>query len=146
MNALEYPHRTLSDFSVGQSCQSQFTITPEELSAFIVASGDSHPLHTNLNFARQYGYRDVLLHGMCIAARSSKYITYEFVGCNGVLVSMTSDFRRPVFANDLLLWSAETVRIDNNAQTVEIKWKVLLQSREVIQRGTACAWISKDAT
>jgi 3-hydroxybutyryl-CoA dehydratase len=144
MSDLGYPRRVLNEFSIGQIRESLFSISPDEFSNFIQASGDRHPLHTNQDFAKQRGYPDVLLHGMCIAARCSNFITYEFVGSHGLLVSMTADFRRPAFVCDPFLWRAEVISIELQAQTAAVKWQVLTESGVLIQRGTACAWISEE--
>ncbi len=141
MNDLRYPRRMLSDFNIGQIRDAQFSISSKELSAFITASGDSHPLHTDKKFAKHRNYPNVLLHGMCIASRSSHFLTYEFVGSHGLLVNMTADFRRPAFVNDLLFWHAEVTDIAVYARTIQVKWKVSANNESIIQRGTACAWI-----
>lgn len=144
MSTTDYPRRRLDEFQCGLTREAEFEIAPTAFAAFIAASGDRHPLHVDTEFARQRGHADVILHGMCIAARSSHFITREFVGSHGLLVSMSSDFRRPVFVNDRLCWRAEVVRVDAQARTVEVKWQVTLAAGALIQRGTACAWIAAD--
>lgn len=141
---MAYPRHRLPDFSVGQSCEFAFAVSAEDLSAFIRASGDIHPLHTDSEFAVQRGFRGILLHGMCIASRCSHFITREFVGSHGLLVALGLDFRRPAFVDDHLLWCAEVARVDTIAGTVEVKWYIADGSGALVQRGTACAWIGSD--
>lgn len=140
-SGLHYPRRTLAEFAVGEVRERTFEIDEESLLRFVVASGDSHPLHTNADFARTRGYRDVLVHGMCITARCSAFVAEEFVGSHGLLVSMSADFRLPVFCNESLTWCGEALRVDPVAETVEIKWAVSKDKNIVVQRGTACAWL-----
>ena len=142
--SVEYPRHRLPDFSVGQSRELAFAVSAEDLSAFILASGDIHPLHTDSEFAVQRGFRGILLHGMCIAARCSHFITREFVGSHGLLVALGLDFRRPAFVDDDLRWRAEVVRVETTAGTVEVKWHVADGAGVLVQRGTACAWIGSD--
>lgn len=136
-----YKHFRLADFTVGQISEREFVITSQELSAFIKASGDRHPLHIDPVFARERGFPEVLLHGMCIASRCSMFVTQEFVGSHGMLVSMGADFRRPAFSGASLRWIGEIVKVITDAKTVEVKWSVVDVRGIVIQRGTACAWI-----
>lgn len=138
---LDYPRRTLAEFAVGTVRERTFGIDEESLLHFIAASGDSHPLHTNIEFARTRGYRDVLVHGMCISARCSAFVAEEFVGSHGLLVSMSADFRLPVLCNESLIWRGEVLRVDPVAETVEIKWAASKDKNIVVQRGTACAWL-----
>jgi 3-hydroxybutyryl-CoA dehydratase len=140
-SGLDYPRRSLAQFTVGEVRERSFRIDEESLLLFIAASGDSHPLHTNTDFARNRGYRDVLVHGMCISARCSAFVAEEFVGSHGLLVSMSADFRLPVFYNESLIWRGEALRVDPVAETVEIKWAVSKDKNIVVQRGTACAWL-----
>lgn len=141
---MAYPRHRLPDFSVGQSCEFAFAVSAEDLSAFILASGDNHPLHTDSEFAFQRGFRGILLHGMCIASRCSHFITREFVGSHGLLVALGLDFRRPAFVDDDLRWRAEVVRVDTTACTLEVNWHVADGTGALVQRGTACAWIGSN--
>jgi len=141
---MTYPRHRLADFGVGQSREFAFTVSAEDLSAFILASGDNHPLHTDSEFAVKRGFRGILLHGMCIASRCSHFITREFVGSHGLLVALSLDFRRPAFVDDDLRWRAEVVRVDTTARTVEVKWHVADGTGDLVQRGTACTWIGSD--
>jgi 3-hydroxybutyryl-CoA dehydratase len=139
-----YPRHRLTDFSEGQSRRITFSLSEEDLSAFILASGDNHPLHTDSEFALERGFRGKLLHGMCIASRCSHFIAREFVGSHGLLVALGLDFRRPAFVGEELQWCAEVFRVATNAGTVEVKWHVADGAGALVQRGTACAWIGSD--
>lgn len=138
-----YPRRVLAEFAVGEVREKNFQVDHESLLRFIASSGDSHPLHTNAIFAQSRGYRDVLVHGMCITARCSAFVAEEFVGSHGLLVSMSADFRLPVFCDELLTWRAEILRVDAVAEIVEIKWTVSNDRNIIVQRGTACAWLGE---
>jgi acyl dehydratase len=138
---LNYPRHALAEFAVGAIRERTFVVDEESLQQFVAASGDSHPLHTNADFARTRGYHDVLVHGMCISARCSAFFAEEFVGSHGLLVSMNADFRLPVFCNESLTWRGEVCRVDPVAETVEIKWVASKDENIVVQRGTACAWL-----
>jgi acyl-CoA thioesterase FadM len=80
---------------------------------------------------------------MCVTALCSAFVTEEFVGSHGLLVSMSADFRAPVFCDEMLTWRAEVAEIGTLAETVEIKWAVVNDRELTVQRGTACAWLGK---
>ena len=135
-----YPRHTLADFVIGAIRERTFVVDEESLQQFVAASGDSHPLHTNADFAKTLGYKDVLVHGMFISARCSAFFAEEFIGSHGLLVSMNTDFRLPVFLNESLTWRAEVCRVDPVAETVEIKWAVSKVKNTLAQCGNCCAW------
>lgn len=141
--SVEYRQLTLAEFTVGDLRERSFRVDQDKLLRFIAASGDKHPLHTNVDFAQSRGYRDVLVHGMCVAALCSAFVAEEFVGSHGLLVSMNADFRLPVFCNQSLSWRGEVLRIDSGAEIIEIKWSVLNDRGVVVQRGSACAWLGE---
>ena len=143
LSMLDFPRRALTDFTVGEIRERSFRIEEETLQLFIAASGDSHPLHTNPDFARIRGYRDVLVHGMCINTRCSTFVAEEFVGSHGLLLSMNADFRVPVFCNESLTWRGEVCGVNATAEVIEIKWAVFRDSAILVQRGTACAWLGE---
>ncbi len=138
---INYPQRFLTEFSVGDVRIRPFEINKNILELFVSASGDSHPLHTNQEFARTRGYPDVLVHGMCINARCSNFVAQEFVGSHGLLVSMSADFRVPVFCNEPLIWRAKVCRVEVAAEIIEIDWSVLRNNDISVQRGNACVWL-----
>lgn len=141
MLTINYPCKSLEDFVVGQIIERTFEIGFKELQSFIEASGDIHPLHTNNDFAKSKGYPNVLIHGMAVAARCSAFIAEEFVGLHGLLISMSVDFRTPIFCGDQLYWHAEVIKIDVNGKTVEVKWNIFNNKKLILQRGTACTYL-----
>lgn len=144
MNNSVYPRRSLETIRKGQCSEAHFSVTAKELAAFIKACGDRHPLHTNPRFARQRGYKDVIVHGMCVVARCSSFFANKFVGSHGLFVNINADFRLPVFVDDPLVWRAQVVRVKLNSRTIEAKWHVSNASGQIIQKGTGCAWFPKE--
>jgi len=137
----KYPRRGLGEFSEGDVREQAFVVNRTGLQNFVLASGDDHPVHTDVDFAVSRGYKDVLVHGMCITARCSAFIAREVVGSHGLLVAMSADYRLPVFCDDSLVWRAEVANVDTVAETVQIKWAVYNHQNMAVQRGTACAWL-----
>jgi len=136
-----YPSRRLGDFQDGFVSSHGFVITPEELTTFSSVSGDHHPLHRDQAFARARGYPDVLIHGMLVASRCSAYIAHDFVGAQGLLVAMSSDFRAPAYCGEGLRFHGGVARVQAEAGTLEVAWTVTNERGVIVQRGTACVWL-----
>lgn len=137
----QYRLHSIEDFTLGDVYEEPLTVSGNALNAFIEASSDQHPLHTNENFAVAQGYGGVILHGMCIASRCSALIAQHIVGSAGLLVNFTADFRRPARPDEPMRWFAQIDRITPEAKTVEISWRVTDSAGNTVQRGTACAWL-----
>jgi len=138
-----YPRYEVADFTPGVVREHQFVIDKEQVNFFSNVSEDHHPLHTDVSFSQARGYTDIVVHGMLVASRSSAFIAREFVGSHGLLVSISSDFRQPVFCDMPLVWQGEVERVFADAGTVEIQWKVINDSQIVMQCGTACALLPR---
>ncbi len=138
-----YPSYQLADFSLGAIREHSFSITQEDVIQFARVSADSHPLHVDTAFAQQRGYVGVLSHGMLVASRCSAFIARDFVGANGLLVSLSSDFRHPVLCGDELIWQGKVMHIIETASVIEIGWNIKNTRGVIVQLGTACSWLSK---
>lgn len=52
--------------------------TAEDLRRYATASGDLNPLHLNLEFARQAGFENLVVHGMLSMAQLGRLLTDSF--------------------------------------------------------------------
>jgi 3-hydroxybutyryl-CoA dehydratase len=127
------------DFDEGVERERSFTIDIDDVRAFADVSGDHHPLHRETALAKERGFTGVVVHGMLVAARVSAYISADFVGTHGLLVSITCDFRRPVYCGEPLLWRARLAKPVGASGVAEIGWRVTNDSGVIVQRGNACA-------
>ena len=140
---VSYPRYLVTDFTSGTTCEHRFLISKEQLELYSKVSGDHHPLHCDVDFSQMRGYSAIVVHGMLVTSRSTAFIAYEFIGSHGLLVSISSDFRQPIFCDMPLVWQCEVDRINIDAGTVEVNWKVISDSQVVMQIGTACIWFPK---
>lgn len=131
------------DFSVGTERQRSFTIHRSELSTFSSVSEDHHPLHRDPELAKARGFPDVVVHGMLVASKVSAFISEDFVGTHGLLVSMTCDFRAPVYSDEPLLWTGTLANAVARSGVMEISWTVANGKGLIVQRGSACATLPR---
>ena len=136
-----YHQHSIDEFSAGLTRERSFNVDGQAMQHYMRASDDLHPLHVDAAFARERGYRDVVVHGTCVVARCTGFVAEEFVGSHGLLISISSEFRAPVFCNEPLIWHANVQRIDESANTVEVGWTVTNDRNVIVQRGTAVAWL-----
>ena len=138
-----YPRYELNDLPCGLEREHGFLVTREEVERFSYDIGDKNPLHFDARFSRDRGYQYLLLHGMLVSARCSAFIARNFIGSHGILVSMSSDFRHPVYCGDELNWRGQVVSVNADVATIELRWQVTNSRGVVVQLGTACSLLSK---
>ncbi len=88
------------------------------------ASGDRNPLHTDVGVARQAGFPNVILHGLCTMAFACKAVVDEVCGGDPLRIRrLAGRFSRPVFPADRLTvrgWAAGTAE-DGTARKLAIE-------------------------
>src|SRR6516162_9307835 len=63
----QMPQRYLDDFTIGEVFKSSpHTLTEKHFAAFAEMTGDVHPLHYNLDYARAYGWDAPIAHGLLL--------------------------------------------------------------------------------
>ena len=63
---------------INQSSNLKIKISNIFLKKFIQLSGDNNPIHTNKNFAKKYGFKDKIMHGMLLGTFYSKFIGKKY--------------------------------------------------------------------
>ena len=123
-----------ADIKPGLSQSFQVTVTSAMVDVFIELSGDRNPLHTNPEFAADYGFPDRVVHGMLTASFFSTlvgmYLPGEFALFQGADVSFTA----PVFPGDTLTVSGEVVSIHEAYRQIELKANITNQHGQKVAR------------
>jgi len=94
-----------SEFSEGQTFTSpRRTITETDVVNFAGLSGDFNPLHTDAVFAESTPFKQRIAHGMLSVAVSTGLgqLLGIFEGTTLALMSITSNFKAPVFFGDTI--------------------------------------------
>ena len=67
----ELAELTLSDIRVGLSEEISKNVLQEDIDSFAALTGDRHPLHTDKDYAKASGYKDVIAHGLLLSSYTS---------------------------------------------------------------------------
>jgi 3-hydroxybutyryl-CoA dehydratase len=123
------------DFNIGGTYKHNFILTEKIYDGFISISGDRNPLHTEPDFARSYGFREVVMHGNIL----NVFISY-FVGeCLPIkevmIISQEIKYKLPVFINDELMFEASVAECSEAVKLVEFKFRFLKNDNSVVATG-----------
>ena len=100
---------------------------------------DGNPLHTDTQFAREQGFRDRVLYGMCTASLYSTLAGVYLPGKYCLLEQVDSKFVKPVFADDVLTVSGTVTEVDTRFARITIKADIRNQNGEKVSRAKITA-------
>ena len=133
--------RYFEDFEIGEVFYiPSRTIGDAEVMAFRTASGESHPLHFDMHYAKERGHPAILAHAFQVlllttpgASDFSYQIEDTFVG----FVGQSSNFIKPVFRGDSLYPELKIARLEpeEGFGRVTLASTVLNQRAEVVLEG-----------
>jgi acyl dehydratase len=133
--------RYFDDFRVGERFYiPSRTMTDALFAAFQLASGDNHPIHYDRPYCRARGHRDLLAHGLLVAAQGAAGagIFPHVVGDSLIaFLDQSSRFLKPVYAGDTLYSMLAITRLEPGRTTgvVVIRVTIHNQDKELVMDG-----------
>ncbi|HZE53129.1 MAG TPA: MaoC family dehydratase [Bradyrhizobium sp.] len=116
------------------------TMTPAVFAAFQTASGDTHPVHYDVEYCRARGMPKLLAHGFQTLIHTAPgaglfpfMVEESLVG----FLEQSSRFLKPVFADDTIYPALEVAELTPGRTTgvVSLRSTVFNQRREVVLEG-----------
>ncbi|MEO6782323.1 MAG: MaoC family dehydratase [Bradyrhizobium sp.] len=133
--------RWFEDFSLGERFViPSRTMTPAVFAAFQSASGDTHPVHYDVEYCRARGMPDLLAHGFQTLIHTAPgsglfpfMVEQSLVG----FLEQSSRFVKPVFAGDTIYPALEVSELTPGRSTgvVVLRSTVFNQRRELVLEG-----------
>lgn len=122
------------DLSVGQRFYiPSRTQTPALFSAFQLASGDNHPIHYDRPYCQARGHRDLLAHGLQVAAQGAAGAgVFPHVLGDSLIafLEQSSRFRAPVYAEDTLYPWLEITSLERGKTTGVVVVAVTIHNQD----------------
>jgi acyl dehydratase len=126
--------RYFDDFRVGERFYiPSRTMTDALFAAFQLASGDNHPIHYDRPYCRARGHRDLLAHGLMVAAQGAAGagIFPHVVGDALVaFLDQSSRFLKPVYAGDTLYPMLTITRLEPGRTTGVVAMRVTIHNQD----------------
>ena len=133
--------RWFEDFSLGERFViPSRTMTPAVFAAFQSASGDTHPVHYDVEYCRARGMPDLLAHGfqtLIHTAPGSGLFPFMVEESLVGFLEQSSRFVKPVFAGDTIYPALEVSGLTPGRSTgvVALRSTVFNQRRELVLEG-----------
>jgi acyl dehydratase len=116
------------------------TMTTAVFAAFQTASGDTHPIHYDVEYCRSRGMPDLLAHGfqtLVHTAPGSGLFPYMVEESLVGFLEQSSKFLKPVYADDTIYPALEVTELNPGRTTgvVTLRSTVFNQRRELVLEG-----------
>jgi 3-hydroxybutyryl-CoA dehydratase len=129
---------TLDDFHEGLSDTIRVTVSSSDIDAFAALTGDTSPLHMDVEFANSRGFEKRVAHGALICGYTSRLFGVHFPGKNCIVHSLRANFISPVYEGDEIDIRAEVKQVSEAAGVVVLSISAThIASNEVKMRGQA---------
>ena len=119
----------------GDRFKQQFKITNTVYTKFIDLFKDNNPLHTNLIYAKEKGFRGKVMHGNILNGFLSYFVGECLVEKNVIIQKQNIQFHKPVYLNDKLLLEVEVKGIFESVKTAELAFRFINQLNQKVADG-----------
>ena len=122
-------------FCVNESFELEFVVDESVYSGFIQLFKDKNPLHTEVEFAQNKGFRDKVMHGNILNGFLS-YFVGECLPTKDVIIhSQEISFKNPVYLGDNLKFHAIVSDVFESVNAVEFKFSFKNSDLKTVAKG-----------
>lgn len=112
------------------------TITPEDVEAFTLLTGDRNPLHIDENFGRNSKFKKNIVHGMLCASLFSTLVGMHCPGEKCLYLGQTLQFRMPLFYGETVEVRGTVLEKFDAIRIIKMKMEIL-RGNDIIVLGEA---------
>jgi len=120
----------------GDSVAHEFVITPEDMVLFRRLSADESLIHIDADYARQRGYRDVIVYGALMLAQLSHVVGQHIPGVLGVSVKWSITYRSALYVNEPARIVLDVMAVSAATGLVEGRYRIISGERLIAEGRT----------
>ncbi len=113
----------------------EFCVTHEVHSQFMNIFKDCNPLHSNIAFAREKGFKSEVMHGNILNGFVSYFIGECLPIKNVIIHSQEIVYKNAVYLDDLLSFDAVVTETFDSVNAVEFKFNFKNAESKVVAKG-----------
>jgi 3-hydroxybutyryl-CoA dehydratase len=122
-------------FNKGDKFQKEFQVTENIYDRFIDVYNDRNPLHTDSSFAKEYGFKDKVMHGNILNGFLSYFIGECLPAKNVIIHSQEIQYKNPVYIDQKLILDALINDVFESVNAVEFKFTFKNEDALVVAKG-----------
>ena len=125
----------IEELAVGKEEYFKVIVTGEMLTRFSEITGDKNPLHTDIVFAKEQGYKDRVAYGLLTGSFLSTLCGMYLPGERSLIQEMNVKFPNPVFIGDELTVSGKVEEVHKGIRQIVLKVEIKNQDGMKVLRG-----------
>ena len=118
-------------FRHGQVIAFDFSLSADQMAAFIALSHDDSPIHTDHAFAVERGFNGVVVYGSLLAAQISKLVGTKLGRHDTLELGLTLDFMRPLYVDEVARFRATVEHVSESTATVQYRIDIAAGPRKL---------------
>ena len=115
----EFGTRYFNDISKGMSATDTKIVSERDVITFAEITGDTNPIHLDVNYARDSIFGRRVSHGMLVAGLISAVFGGKFPGKGWIYVNQSLQFQNPVFIGEMVTATVIAKKLISHKQMVE---------------------------
>jgi len=119
-----------------------FKATNEMMQSFVEISGDTSPVHTDVNYAKSRGFDGVVVYGGILVAQISRMVGMYLPGYYSLSRGLNIYFGHPLLVGQTAELEARVTHISKATSSIELKFKITSQAK-TLAKGSASVQILK---
>ncbi|MFH0865660.1 MAG: MaoC family dehydratase [Bacteroidota bacterium] len=108
-------------FKTGDKVSVSKAFSKEEVLAYLKISTDTNPIHYDEEFASSTTFKKCIVPGMLVSSLFGGMLGSELPGNGTILLSQSSDFRKPVFVGEEVTAEIEIIKIREDKPIITFK-------------------------
>lgn len=130
MNNFKY-----ADIKIGLIEKFSVIISEDIVNSFSRISGDENPLHIDENYAKSKNFKGKVVFGMLVASYLSRLAGMHLPGLNSLILSVNTNFIKPVYVNDKLEIIGEVTDKKDFGNIIKINVIITNQKGIIVTKG-----------
>jgi 3-hydroxybutyryl-CoA dehydratase len=122
-------------FKTGDKFERGFVVSQSVYDGFTKTFGDNNPLHTDSQYAKNYGFTGKVMHGNILNGFLSFFIGECLPVKNVVIHAQEIQYKNPVYLNDTLSFQAAVSDVSEAVNVVEFKFIFKNSDAKVVSKG-----------
>jgi len=133
-----------ADISINDIFSFPHTFTLQQLDLFSDLTGDKNPIHLDNRFAIDAGFESNLVYGMLSASLFSRLIGMYCPGKDGLYLSQTLDFRKPIYTEREIIVKGTIIKKFDKFKMIKMKTEIIDQENTFVSGEASARFISDE--
>tara|TARA_B110000438_G_C15788316_1_gene639465 strand:+ start:1118 stop:1528 length:411 start_codon:yes stop_codon:yes gene_type:complete len=113
----------------GKIKKEKFKLTKNNIKRFSIITLDKHPLHTNLAYAKEKGFEDIIVQGLFLSSLAVGQITDKLIGTKTLIIAQDFNYHIPIYVNNEFLISSQIKDINLKFKIALIEVKIIIAKK-----------------